>query len=263
MAIRHFRRQREHVSSGSSSDVETSDGSSPDAGADEQPTDLEAPAESAEQGAGEHAAPLTDSDSAESDDEDSEESSSSSEEFVLHRPVFLKERTSDTGVGAAAERVSASKQGNLEQVQHHNAVQDKERALRQVAASYSTDKELLHRIAQLETDGDTDTDAEKHEHEMWVQRRRRRMSRLREEERRRQSELEENEAARLTNSALPIDDAGGSAPAAAAAGSETAFNAAKKRKATEAKFKPSKVQKPQLKRTASPSRADENEFSIL
>ncbi|AAS52722.1 AER038Cp [Eremothecium gossypii ATCC 10895] len=264
MAIRHFRRQREQVTSGSSSDTETSDVSEQDTGAGEGPTEAETRAEGAEQGAWERAPSVAGSEAGESDEDDSESSSSDDEEVVLHRPVFLKKRDPGAGPAARTGAVSGAQERTLDQVQHHNAVQDKERALKQIATSYSTDKELLHRIAQLETDGDTDSDSERREHELWAQRRHQRMLRLREEERRRQSELEENEAARLTNSALPMDDAGIQTAGGAERGTRPASSSdARKRRGPEAKFKPSKVQKPQLKRTASPSRADENEFSIL
>lgn len=135
------------------------------------------------------------------DDDDDNDSSSSDEEVALHKPVFLKrEKTGKPAVGLPSEEMR--KQATIKRIQHEHSVLAKSESASRPGGNYSTDKELLKQIAQLD---DTDNLDPEKERQAWLQRQDSRKARVREQLLQKQLELEEYEGNKLANEAEPQD----------------------------------------------------------
>lgn len=166
----------------------------------EQKTEIQAPVGYAAGSSGDESDGNADSES-DDDDDDDPDSSSSDEEVTLHKPVFLKrEKTGKLAVGPPSEEMR--KQATIKRIQHEHSVLAKSESASQPGGNYSTDKELLKQIAQLD---DTDNLDPEKERQAWLQRQDSRKARVREQLLQKQLELEEYEGNKLANEAEPQD----------------------------------------------------------
>ncbi|AET40096.1 U4/U6-U5 snRNP complex subunit SPP381 Ecym_5337 [Eremothecium cymbalariae DBVPG len=145
------------------------------------------------------------------DESDSTDDSSSDEEgepAVFHRPVFLKkvaEKKVAEKKGLLAETITDGKADKpsrtLEHVKYFNDIRDKVESTHGLLTTYSTDKELVNQILQLDDDDsdDNDDDGKKEHHRLWLERREKRRNRLRGIELQKQLELEEYELNKQSN----------------------------------------------------------------
>lgn len=135
------------------------------------------------------------------DNDDDNDSSSSDEEVTFHKPVFLKrEKTGKPAVGPPSDEMR--KQATIKRIQHEHSVLAKSESASRPGGNYSTDKELLKQIAQLD---DTDNLDPEKERQAWLQRQDSRKARVREQLLQKQLELEEYEGNKLANEAEPQD----------------------------------------------------------
>ncbi|CEP64222.1 U4/U6-U5 snRNP complex subunit SPP381 LALA0_S10e05292g [Lachancea lanzarotensis] len=220
--------------------------------------------------------------------DETEESSSSDDEYVLHKPVFLKRPQGKTGnVSTASVRaLNTDKDVLLAKIQEDHKRVDKNKELISLRKdNITSNQDLLANILALDDDDSQEPDKE---HLLWEERQKQRALRQRRLEEKKQAELEDYESAKLANASVfdsesierankPTKSALKTNPAILNASSSTVLHnsEAEKRKADQQrhkvkksrKYNPQPLRRTEAKLQSGPFQAqaqdEQNEYSVI
>ncbi|CCE65643.1 hypothetical protein TPHA_0M00680 [Tetrapisispora phaffii CBS 4417] len=145
--------------------------------------------------------------SSSSSSSESDTSSESDSELRLFRPTFIKKRsitTDDSKLRNKEVKSDSTYAKLIKRVEHNVLVSKKnEDSVKLMNSNYSTDKDLLRKIVELDDDDSKNADLER---EMWMKRQETRKQKSRELLVQKQKELEENELQKMLNADKNIED---------------------------------------------------------